>query len=152
MSNNTRSKAARDDDAVITAEVPLKISDAVQRIGSALGVRLPLPNDPIAAAAQEYYVAKEVAKAADARSKAARDALLPLITVPTSKGKHTVHDSRTAVVIADQRAEPRRLSEDAVVNMLCRDFKLSVDEARSKVDAIKSGGNGLVTHLTVVLK
>lgn len=150
--SNTRGKSSRDDDAVITAEVPLKISDAVRKIGTALGVRLAIPNDEAAAAAQEYYVCKQIEKAAEERTKEARARLTEVLDVPAVKGKHTVHDSRTAVVIADNRAAPKRLAEEAVVLMLCKDFKLSVDEARAKVDALKTGGEGFITHLTVVLK
>lgn len=152
MSQSSRGKATRDDDTVITAEVPLKIADAVARIGTALGVRLSAPNEPVAAAAQELYVAKEVLKAAEGREKAAKDLLKGYLNVPQAKGKHIVHDSAVAMVVADQRTQPRRLSEEAVLNMMCKQFKLGVEEAKSLIDECKLGGDGYQMHLTVVLK
>lgn len=154
MSTTRGKHTARDDadEVVITAEVPIKVANAVQKIGTSLGVKLTLPNDPIAAAAQEVYVAKEVLKAAEGRSEAARKALMPMLKVPNAKGKHVVHDSAIASVVADQRAAPRRLSEEAVINLLARRFKCPVDEAKQLVDECKIGGDAFVTHLTVVLK
>ena len=154
MSTTRGKHTARDDadEVVITAEVPLKVAAAVQKIGTSLGVKLTLPNDPIAAAAQEVYVAKEVLKAAEGRSEAARKALMPMLKVPNAKGKHVVHDSAIANVIADQRAAPRRLSEEAVINLLAREFKCDVERAKRLVDECKLGGDAFVTHLTVVLK
>lgn len=150
--STSRGNTRDDAEHVITAEVPLKITDAVNRIGTALGVRLPIPNDEVAAAAQEYYVANELVKAAEGRKDKAKSALVPLLNVPSAKGKHVVHDSRVAVVTADQRSAPRRLNEEAVINMICKRFKLGVDEAKTLVDECKLGGEGYVTHYSVVLK
>ena len=153
MSTTRGKNTTRDDtDTPITAEVPLKIADAVNRIGTAVGVRLPTPNHEEDAAVQEYYVAKEILKAAEGRAEAARKALVPMLKVPAAKGKHVVHDSAVGTVIADQRSAPRRLSEGAVTNMLAKRFGCTVEQAIALVDECKIGGDGLVTHLSVALK
>jgi hypothetical protein len=151
--SHSRTKDARDDaEQVITAELPLKISAAVTRIGSTLGVRLLKPNDEVAIAAQEYYVAKEIFKAAETRSKSARSDLVNLLKIPKAKGKHIVHDSATATVLADQRSAPSRLNENALVNLLCKEFSCDVTEAQRLISECRSGSDEYVTHITVVLK
>jgi hypothetical protein len=153
MSKSARGTASRtDDDTPITAEVPLKISECVQRIGTAVGVRLPIPNDEDAAHAQELYVAKAVRDAAEERYQRARGEVLLNMKVPNVKGKHIVHDSSTAIVTADNRSNPRRLSEEAVLNLLVKLTKLSVEEAKQRIDECKLGGDGFQTHFSVVLK
>lgn len=141
-----------DTDKIITAEVPSKIADAVMRIGSAIGVRMPLVNEPVAAAAQELYVAKLIESNAKGRAEKARKSLDKLLKVPNSKGAHIVHDSSTAIVTVDNRSPPRLLNEPTLLSMLIAKQGMSVEDAQAFIDSCKVSKAGFVEYLTVVLK
>ena len=150
--STARSKATRDDDVTLSVEVPAKIADAVARIGTALAVRLPIPNEEGAMRAQELFIAKCLRDAAEGRYDAARKDFLWHQPIPSVKGKHIVHNSAVAVVTADRRASPKRLSEGAVLTLLINKAGMTVDEARAAIDDCKFAGNEMPVHLSVVLK
>lgn len=132
-------------------EIPSKVNDVVHQIGTRYGFRTTPLNDVAASAAQEYFIAKSISDAAEDRKQKARDALMREITVPLSKGKHSVHDSSVATVVAEQRAKPRKLSEEALINAMSKALG-SVDKAKEMIDACKHTDGGFITHLSVVLK
>lgn len=144
--------ATRDDDHVITAEVPAKLSAAVHKLGVSLGVKLPAQNEAACAAAQEYYVADLIYKQAEGRRNDARKSLIGMLSIPNAPGLHVVHDSSAAVVTIDNRAQPRRLSEPHIINMICREFKLNVDKAKELIDTCKVASEGYQQHIKAVLK
>jgi hypothetical protein len=136
-----------------SAEIPTRISTVVHQIGTRYGFRTVPVNDVAAAAAQEYFIAKNISDAADERKDKARDALMReiIMQIPRAKGKHVVHDSSVATVIAEQRAKPRKLSEEALINALSKELG-NVDKAKQLIDGCKMADGGFITHLSVVLK
>lgn len=132
-------------------EIPSKISDVVHQIGTRFAFRLTPVNDVAAAAAQEYFIAKSIEDAAKDRKEKARAALVREVKIPMSKGKHSVHDSSFATVIAEQRAKPRKFSEEALLNALSKVMG-SVDKAKELIEDCKVAEGGFVTHLSVVMK
>jgi hypothetical protein len=139
------------DKAPRATEIPSKISDVIHQIGTRFAFRLTPVNDVAAAAAQEYFIAKAIEDAAKDRKEKARDALMREIKIPMSKGKHSVHDSSVALVVAEQRAKPRKFSEEALLNALSKVMG-NVDAAKALIEGCKVAEGGFVTHLSVVLK
>jgi hypothetical protein len=137
-----------------STEIPVKCSTAVHRIGSAIGFRLLSVNDPIATAAQEYYVAKQIANAAEDRLSSAKAILVSALSsvVPMSSGKHVVHDSATVVVTADQRAHPSKLDEEILASLMMDQFGCTLAQAQKVIANAKVRKPGFVTHWTTVMK
>jgi hypothetical protein len=133
-------------------EVPIKIAEAVNRIGTQIGVRLEIPNDETAHAAQELYVAQQIKRAAESRAETAREEFVKLITAPVHKGKHIVHDSAHATVIADMRSSPRRLVEAKLASSIVKRFNITIEDAQALIDSAKQASDSLVMQLTPALK
>ncbi len=142
----------RDDETAATAEVPLKVLDAINRIGTAVGVRLPIPNDVVAAAAQKFYVAKHIKSAAETRHEAARDALLAVVSVPDVAGEHIAHDSSVAIVTINNRKQARRLNRDLLATAIVRHFNVDLGEALRVIDEGTIQETGYQRYINVVLK
>lgn len=137
-------------------EVPFKIAEAVNRIGTQIGVRLEIPNDEAAHLAQELYVAQQIKRAAESRANSAREEFIKFLEadkkVPTRNGKHVVHDSVHATVIADMRASPRKLDAALLASRIAKKFEISIEEASSLIEDCKSASTSLVMQLTPALK
>lgn len=133
-------------------EVPIKIAEAINRIGTQIGVRLEIPNDETAHAALELYIAQQIKRAAESRAEAAREEFVKLITAPVHRGTHIVHDSAYATVIADMRASPRRFVEAKLVSAIVKRFNITIEDAQALIDSAKQTSNSLVMQLTPALK
>jgi hypothetical protein len=114
-------------------------------------VDMPLVNNDKDAAAQEYWIAAEVAKCAEARKADARDALLQYVNVPQNKGTHIVHDSHHMTVQVQVVSGPRTLDQKALLSALVKTFGLSLEDAERFIDACRKDG-GVQSRLTVLPK
>lgn len=137
------------------AEYQLGIDKLVNNIGSKCGPKLVKANDPLDVLAQEYAIAKMASDSAEDRAKNARDAMLKGYAdlMPDMKGKHLIHDSTFANVTVQCVANPSRIVEAKVLNMLVTHFALSLTEASALIEnECKSESSGLQHRLSVLLK
>lgn len=133
------------------AEYSAMITQCVNAFGSKREPKLPIPNDPSAAAAQEYAIAKLIADAAEERKDIARRVLMSTLTIPPVKGKHIVHDSLYAFAEVQNVAAPRRLSESLLLKLLAKEG-MDMDKAAGIIEAAKPVTNDYISRLTVLLK
>lgn len=137
------------------AEYQLGIDKLVNNIGSKCGPKLVKANDPLDVLAQEYAIAKMASDSAEDRAKNARDAMLKGYAdrMPDMKGKHLIHDSTFANVTVQCVANPSRIVEAKVLNLLVTHFALSLTEASALIEnECKSESSGLQHRLSVLLK
>lgn len=137
------------------AEYQVSIDKLVNNIGSKCGPKLSKANDPLDTLAQEYAIAKMASDAAEGRAKAAREAMLKGYAdlMPDMKGKHLIQDSTFVNVTVQCVANPSRIVEAKVLNMLVTDFGLSLTEASKLIeDKCKSESTGFQQRLSVLLK
>ena len=137
------------------AEYQLGVDKLINNIGSKCGPKLTKANDPLDALAQEYAIAKMASDSAEDRAKAARDAMLKGYAdlMPDMKGKHLIHDSTFANVTVQCVANPSRIVEAKVLNVLVTHFGLSLREASALIEnECKSESTGFQQRLSVLLK
>jgi hypothetical protein len=137
------------------AEYQVSIDKLVKGVGSKCGPKITRSTDAIDAAAQEYAIAKMVSDSAEDRAKVAREKLIAELTpvMPDMKGKHLVHDSAVTNVTVQLVANPSRIVEAKVLNMLVVKFGLSLTEASSLIEnECKSESSGFQQRLSVLLK
>lgn len=137
------------------AEYQLGIDKLVNNIGSKCGPKIVKANDPLDALAQEYAIAKMASDSAEDRAKNAREAMLKGYAdlMPDMKGKHLIHDSAFANVTVQCVANPSRIVEAKVLNMLVTHFALSLTEASALIEnECKSESSGFQHRLSVLLK
>lgn len=137
------------------AEYQVSIDKLINNIGSKCGPKIVKSNDPLDAAAQEYAIAKMASDAAEGRAKNAREAMLKAYAelMPDMKGKHLIHDSMFANVTVQLVANPSRIVEAKVLNLLVTKFGLSLTEASALIEnECKSESSGFQQRLSVLLK
>jgi hypothetical protein len=137
------------------AEYQIAVDKLINGIGSKCGPKLVRSNDLLDAAAQEYAIAKMAADSAEDRAKTARAALITALTpvMPDMKGKHLVHDSAVTNVTVQLVANPSRIVEAKVLNLLVTKFGLSLTAAAAIIeDECKSDSSGFQQRLSVLLK
>jgi hypothetical protein len=137
------------------AECQVSIDKLINGIGSKCGPKLVKANDPLDAAAQEYAIAKMAADSAEDRAKIAREKLLIEMApiMPDVKGKHLVHDSSVVNVVVQLVANPSRIVEAKVLNLLVTKFGCSLTEAAAIIEKeCKSESAGFQNRLSVLLK
>lgn len=137
------------------AEYQVSIDKLINNIGSKCGPKIVKSNDPLDSAAQEYAIAKMASDAAEGRAKNAREAMLNAYAdlMPDMKGKHLIHDSMFANVTVQLVANPSRIVEAKVLNMLVTKFGLSLTEASALIEnECKSESSGFQQRLSVLLK
>ena len=126
------------------------VEKAVARIGSTNGHKPPVSNNQDDALWQEYVISKFIKDAAEARAKAARDAVLPQVTNHVL-GQFIVHDSTYVTALARVQRGQSRIDEQLLITNLVKTFNLDVAAVSAAIEASRKRGDNIAV-LTVTLK
>lgn len=109
-------------------------------------------NDASSAVGQGLAIATMLHSWVNKHYDAARDAALAQWHIPTEPGTHLLHDDAFVSVSVQIAAPPRKLSEHALVDMLCDRLDMDEAEARALLDTCRLAEQAGQRRLSVLLK